>query len=93
MMKQIVRVIVIALVLLSVPLIAMQFTSEVRWSSFDFIIMGFLLTTAGFSYELALTKFKNRKERLIIGLVIVAAVVVIWAELAVGLFGTPFAGS
>lgn len=93
MTKQIVRVMAVVLAVLSVPFIAMQFTSEVRWSSFDFIIMGFLLATAGFSYEFALTKFKNRKERLIIGLVIVAVVVVIWAELAVGLFGTPFAES
>jgi len=34
-----------------------------------------------------------KKKYLIVGLVILAVLVLIWAELAVGVFGTPFAGS
>jgi hypothetical protein len=35
----------------------------------------------------------QNKRRLIIGLVIAVVLVVVWLELAVGVFGTPWAGS
>ena len=79
--------------LLLIPLIAMQFTSEVVWSPFDFLIMGVLLLSAGLIVELVLRKVKERKHRIILCLTILIAFVLIWAELAVGIFGTPFAGS
>ena len=80
-----------ALILL-VPLVAMMFTDEVDWNWFDFAIIGTLLIGAGFIYELVTTRV-NPKYRGAIAIVIVAAVLLVWAELAVGIFGSPFAGS
>ena len=79
--------------LLSIPLIAMQFTNEVDWGPLDFIIMGVLLLSTGLMVELIIRKVRNMNYR--IGLIAVALVVLflIWAELAVGIFGSPFAGS
>lgn len=79
--------------LLSIPLIAMQFTNEVDWGPLDFIIMGFLLLSTGLMVELIIRKVRNMNYR--IGLIAVAlvALFLIWAELAVGIFGSPFAGS
>ncbi|MBW8243333.1 hypothetical protein K1F50_11020 [Muricauda oceani] len=81
------------IILLLVPFVAMQFSSEVNWSLFDFLVAGGLLTVLGFSIDFAIRKATSTQMRfaLIAGIVIVFLLV--WAELAVGVFGTPFAGS
>ena len=75
-----------------IPLIAMQLTDEVKWSLFDFIIMGSMLSITGLVGEVILKKVKKYKHRLILYITIVMIFFLIWAELAVGSFGTPFAG-
>ena len=47
-----IAVAVVTLLLLSVPLVAMQFTPEVSWGLFDFIIMGALISGTGIAYVL-----------------------------------------
>ena len=79
--------------LLIIPLIAMQLTDEVEWSLFDFIIMGTLLLITGLMGEIIFKKVKKYKHRVILYVVIAIILFLIWAELAVGIFGTPFAGS
>jgi hypothetical protein len=78
--------------LLLIPLIAMQLTDEVKWSLLDFIIMGAMLSITGLFGEVILKKVKKSKHRLILYITIVIIFFLIWAELAVGIFGTPFAG-
>ena len=77
---------------LSIPLITMQLTDEVNWSFFDFIIMGVILSITGLSISIIIKKIKYYKYRNIFILVTVFIFLIIWAELGVGLFGTPFAG-
>ena len=77
--------------LLLIPLIAMQFTSEVDWDLGDFVIMGILLLGTGLMAELVIRKVKNTESRLVIVGLILLVFFLIWAELAVGIFGTPFA--
>jgi len=89
----IVRIFYIAGLLLLIPLIAMQFTNEVNWSLFDFIIMGGMLTIAGLLIGITLTKFKASKNRILLIAIIIAIFFLIWAELGVGIFGTIFAGN
>ncbi|MDT0678292.1 hypothetical protein [Autumnicola musiva] len=79
--------------ILLIPLIAMQFNSEVDWSSFDFLIMGILLLGSGLAIEFALRKFSTIRSRIIACGMILAALFLIWAELSVGIIGTSFAGS
>ena len=79
--------------LLIIPLIAMQLTDEVEWSLFDFIIMGTLLLITGLTGEIIFKKVKKYKHRVILYVVVAIIFFLIWAELAVGIFGTPFAGS
>jgi len=87
-----IRILYIVGLLLLIPLIAMQLTNEVNWSFFDFIIMGGMLTITSLLIGIILKKVKNSKNRLILIVTIVMIFFLIWAELAVGLFGTPFAG-
>src|SRR5688572_4342045 len=51
--------------LLLIPLVAMQFTTDVDWDAFDFAVMGALLLLTGFGIELALRIIKEWKHRLI----------------------------
>jgi len=83
---------VIATILL-IPLIAMQFTNEVNWTALDFVVMGFLLLITGFFCELVLRIVSKNSYRVILLIVIIVIFLLIWAELAVGIFGTPFGGS
>ncbi|MGR3809362.1 hypothetical protein [Jiulongibacter sp. NS-SX5] len=79
--------------LLMIPLMGNLFSSQVNWSFFDFIVMGSLLLIGFSSLELLLKKFKTPSTRLFIVCLILALFLLIWAELAVGILGTPFAGS
>lgn len=96
MIQQNKRIIVIMLsimFLLMIPLIAMQFTDEVNWSMFDFVTMGILLFSTGLLCELVLRKVKKTAYRIALCIALILLLFIIWAELAVGVFGTPFGGS
>jgi hypothetical protein len=79
--------------LLLIPFVAMQFTSEVNWTLSDFVIAAVLLLGTGLVCELVIRNVRNLKYRIAICAVVLLALLVVWAELAVGIFGTPFAGS
>jgi peptidoglycan/LPS O-acetylase OafA/YrhL len=83
----------IVLAVLTIPFIAMQFSTEVDWDIFDFIVMGILLLGTGLLIELVLRKVQTLKNRLILCGAVLFLFLIIWAELAVGIFGSPFAGS
>ena len=92
MFNMMIKILPIVGLLLLIPLIAMQLTNEVNWSFFDFIIMGALLTITGLLIGIVIKKVNHYKYREIIIVIIVIMFLLIWGELAVGLFGTPFAG-
>ncbi|MDQ3008653.1 MAG: hypothetical protein M3Q81_03580 [bacterium] len=79
--------------ILLVPLVAMLFSDDVDWGVLDFAVIGSLLLGAGLIYELIASKVNNRRYKQAVALIIIAAVFLIWAELSVGIFGSPFAGS
>jgi hypothetical protein len=91
--QNIIRSILAAELVLLVPLGAMLFTEQVNWGVADFIIVGILLAGVGVAYQLIVTGVKNNSKLAAIGIVLAAAMLLIWIELAVGLFGSPFAGS
>lgn len=84
------RILLMTVGILLIPFIAMQFSEGVDWNAFDFIIVAILLIGSGTIYEL-LSRWTGK--RVIIGVITAIMVFLIWAELAVGIFGTPFAGS
>lgn len=91
--NRLVLILATAAALLSVPAIAMLFTAEVQWDLFDFIVAGVLLFGTGLTIELVLRKVKTTRNRVIVTGIILFLLFLVWAELAVGVFGTPFAGS
>jgi D-alanyl-lipoteichoic acid acyltransferase DltB (MBOAT superfamily) len=92
--KNVIRSVLVAELILLVPLFAMIFSVEGwDWHVADFIIVGILLAGVGVGYQLIVNGLKNNSRQAAIGIVLATAMVLIWVELAVGIFGTPFAGS
>ncbi len=91
--KRFVIILIAVIVLLSVPFTAMQFSDEVNWSVFDFLVMGSMLLLVGTSIGLVSLIIKSFRSRLMIIGVIILIFLLIWLELAVGIIGTPFAGN
>ena len=73
--------------LLLVPLIAMQFTGEVRWSAGDFLLAALMLGGLGLGVELAVRLSPDWHYRAGAALAGIMAVVTVWGNLAVGFIG------
>ena len=91
--KNIIRIALGTGLILLIPLLVMQITDEVDWQIGDFVVMGILLFSAGLAYELLTQKISSTAYRVAVGIAIGILFLLIWAELAVGIFGTPLAGS
>ena len=91
--KRLIGILGTVAVLLCIPLVAMQFTNEVNWKLSDFIIAGGLLLGTGLLIEVVTRTIKDKRRRIGIVVALLTVLFLVWAELAVGIFGTPFAGS
>lgn len=74
-------------------LVSMQLTDEVDWGVFDFAALGVLVLGTGLLIEVAMAAFRSAMARVVIGGLLAVAAALVFVELAVGLIGTPFAGS
>jgi len=91
--KRLIGIIIAGGVLLLIPVIAMQFTNEVKWGPLDFLAAGVLLLGTGLLCELVIRKVNKFEYKLALCAAVLIAFILIWLELAVGIFGTPIAGS
>ena len=81
------------LLLLLFPLVGTLVSNEVNWSFFDFIVMGMLILLVSFRIKQIIKRTNSMDYRIpLIGSILLIFLLV-WAELAVGIFGTPFAGN
>jgi hypothetical protein len=64
-----------------------------NWGIADFVLAGAILLTAGALFWLIVKKTRSTKSRIVFISILVLLIAVVWAELAVGLFNSPFAGS
>jgi len=80
------------LLLLLLPLIGSALSDDVNWSLFDFFLMGGMLLLMSTSIHLIISKEISSKNKALLVGISVLIFLLIWAELAVGIFGTPFTG-
>jgi hypothetical protein len=73
--------------LLITPAVAMQFTSEVQWTPFDFIFACVLLYGSAGTVDLTMRKSGSAAYRLGAGLAVLVSVLLIWLNGAVGVIG------
>ena len=79
--------------ILLAPLIAMQFSTEVQWTAGDFIIAAILLSFFFLLIEFLIHKTQQGKRRTVLILLAILTLLLLWGEMAVGIFGTPITGS
>lgn len=91
--KRLIVILLTVVFILLIHFIAMQFTHEVNWTASDFIAAAVLLLGTGLTCEFVLRKVKKTEHRIALCALLLAALLLIWAELAVGIFGSPFSGS
>ena len=91
--KRLIFILLIVAFILLIPLIAMQFTAEVNWTPVDFVVAGVLLLGTGLIFDLVIRKIKNFNYRVAISVALLMVLLLTWAELAVGIFGTPLSGN
>lgn len=76
---------VVTAAILSVPLVAMQFSESVDWGLFDFLVMAVLISSIGSVFILLARSFPAKHRPLLFALCALLFLFV-WAELAVGIF-------
>lgn len=91
--KRFVIILLCASFLLFIPAAGMTFSTEIRWSFSDFIVAGLILFGTGALMEFFLRMFQSKKSRLISLISLFMFILLLWLELAVGIFDSPIAGS
>ena len=77
---------------LSIILLFNIISDEFDWNLFDFIILFIMMIFAGALFEFVSRIIKNEKNQKILFVIIIFLFLLIWAELGVGIFNSPFAG-
>lgn len=76
----------LAVALLMVPAAAMQFTDEVNWGPADFAVAAALFGLTGLAIEGSVRLAASPLKRAFLAGASLALLLVVWAELAVGIF-------
>lgn len=79
--KEVCTVLFSTLLILFVPLIAMQFTNEVNWDASDFFVAGVLLFIFGYLFKVLTKSSNNQIKSIVIGMVVLGMLVLVWANL------------
>lgn len=90
-MQKFVKYAIILVGLLLIPLVGTLLSNEVNWSGFDYLIAAIFLIIVFIGIEV-ITKYAAGKKLIWI-LILCLVMLLVWLELAVGIFNTPFAGS
>ncbi|SNC68411.1 hypothetical protein SAMN06265337_2301 [Hymenobacter gelipurpurascens] len=86
--KSILRVALGTGLLLLIPLTAKLFLSDMLWTLSDFVFAGVLLFGAGMTFVLIARMSNNAAYRLGAGVGVAAGLLLLWANMAVGLVGS-----
>lgn len=88
MRKSITRALLITAFLLLIPFVVMQFTDEVNWSAFDFVVAGVFFAIAAFSFELVARKPLKRVYYTALAVGLLGALLLFIVNGAVGIIGS-----
>ena len=78
--------------LLSIILLLNFISDEFDWNIFDFIVLIIMMIFTAALFEIATITAKTNINQKILFILITIIFLLIWAELGVGIFDSPFAG-
>lgn len=84
---------VLIAIVLMIPFMAMQFTTEIQWDWPDFMIFGIILSIIAISYEVIVQKSKVTVYRVAFGVGMLGAILLFWVNAAVGIIGNEGQGA
>jgi len=79
--------------LLLIPFGMSLLSSESNWSFFDYAVAGILLFTSIILFSIIYSSKRNQKQKIIYSLILLIFLMILWIELAVGIFDSPIAGN
>ena len=91
--KSLLKIALLSFGVLVIPLIASLSSTEFNWDIQDFLIAGVLLFGLGLGIELVRLKVKKENYRFLLYFSLVFLFLLVFIEMAVGIFGSPIAGS
>jgi hypothetical protein len=74
--------------LLLVPLVAMRFTDEVKWTASDFVFAGALIGGTGLAFEFLARRSGSFAYRIASAIALAAMFMLVWFNAAVGVIGS-----
>lgn len=77
---------IITTALVTVLILLVPFIGTWPWTAFDFALAGGLIFGTLFVYQLLGGKISDRRRRVMLGIVLAVLFLLVWAELAVGIF-------
>ncbi|MET4108009.1 hypothetical protein [Hymenobacter sp. UYP22] len=86
--KSLLLVALVTGLLLLIPLVAMQYTAEVNWTFSDFVFAAVVLFGAGATFVFIARMGNNGTYRLAAATGVLAGLMLVWANAAVGLVGS-----
>jgi hypothetical protein len=84
--KSVKKVLGITTLLLLIPAAGQMFSRDVSWGLEDFLLAAVLLAGTGIAYVVAARRLQTPRSRILAGGALGAALLLVWAELAVGIF-------
>ena len=90
-MKKLLTYCGIVAIILLIPFISSQFSREVNWQLLDYLVAALLLTILFVGIEV-IKKLKSKKRYFVLAFFLII-MILIWIELAVGIFNSPISGT
>jgi hypothetical protein len=78
---------IVTALILSIPLIAMQFTDEVKWTAFDFVFATVALMGSALIFEFVSSRGGTFAYRAATGLAVFTGLLLVWINGAAGIIG------
>jgi len=91
--KRFLGFLLVSILLLVIPLIANYNSSSFNWTTSDFVIAGVILISLSIGIEVVLRLIKKKEHKPLIIFLLIAVFILLFMELAVGIFGSPLAGN
>lgn len=75
-----------------IPVLAVLLSKNFNWTAEDFLMAAVLIFGAGLAIEIGLRVVKNQKYKSLIIIGVILLAILLFMEMAVGIFGSPLAG-